>query len=136
MTATQVFLRFIESEYRNVDGSVKPRLLKFWKNELRYNRLSSERIPGTIRKRRKTSKTFVDDFLYNRKYTLNGFIRHFFHYRYHWMYNYLYGTNQVSIENRLSCKWKAFLSEHINEAEDFKKYWTKTRKFNFTWKEE
>lgn len=136
MTATQVFLRFIESEYRTVDGGVREKYLKLWREELRYNRLSSKRIPGTIRKRRRASKTFVDDFLYNRKYTLNGFVRHFLYYRYHWMYNYLYGTNLTDIENNLSRKWRAFLLKHINETEDFNKYWITSRKFNFTWKEE
>ena len=135
MTATQVFLRFIESEYMNADGSVNPRKLQLWRHELRHNGISSKHIPNTVRKRCKTSKNYVDDFLYGHRLTLNGFIRHYFWARANWCYNYLYGHCPTNTEECLSRKWRAFLKKHINEADDFKKYWTINKKFNFSWKD-
>ena len=135
MTATQVFLRFIESEYMNADGSVNTRKLKLWRNELRYNGISSKHVPNTVRKRCRASKNYVDDFLYRHRYTLAGFIRHYFWSRANWCYDYIYGYCPTKAEDCLSRKWKYFLAKHINEYGDFKKYWTKDKKFNFSWKD-
>jgi len=135
MTATQVFLRFIESEYMNADGSVNPKKLQLWRHELRHNGISSKPVPNTVRKRCKASKNYVDDFLYGHRLTLNGFIRHYFWARANWCYHYLYGYCPTNTEECLSRKWRSFLKKHINEADDFKKYWTSNRKFNFSWKD-
>lgn len=135
MTATQVFLRFIESEYKNADGSIDARKLNIWRFELKHNGISSRRITYAVRARCRTSKNFVDDYLLGNRLTLNGFIRKFFRRRGNWMYDYLYGRNSTETENNLSRRWRKFLLEHINETDDFRKYWIPKRKFNFTWKD-
>ena len=130
MTATQVVLRFIENEYMNADGSVNKRKFKLWRTQIITNPISS------VRKRKVKSKTFVDDYLYDRSYTLNAFIKHFFHERTtNLYYDWLYGCSRKQIEMSLSYKWKKFLEKHIVESDDFKKRWIKTKNFKFTWKD-
>ena len=139
MTATQVFLRFIEEEYTNADGTVNARLLLMWRETLLSNYICCDYKRDkcgwvTSKKRFRTSKNFVDDYLYRNRLTLNGFIRRFL-----WCVTsvstlFIYGYSSSSIERNLDKKWKSFLNKHINETSDFRKYWTPTRKFNFTWK--
>ena len=119
----------------NADGSVNPKKLKLWREELRCNGISSKHKQNTIRGRCRSSKNFVDDYLYRNKLTLKGFIRHFFWHRANWNYNYIYGHCRTNTENYLSRKWNSFLKRKINEVDDFKKYWTHDKKFNFTWKD-
>ena len=135
MTATQVFLRFIENEYMNADGSINVEKLKLWRYELRNNRVSSKLMPYSITKRCRKSKNFVDDYLCINKLTLNGFIIHFFEGRRLYNYWYLYGRNYTATERNLSKRWRNFLMKHINESDCFKKRWNINKTYIFTWKE-
>jgi len=77
MTATQVFFRFIENEYRGKDGTVNGKMVALWRRELRTNDISSKisktKAPIPLRTifktvsyapvRERRSKNFVDDYL-------------------------------------------------------------------------
>lgn len=140
MTATQVFLRFVKNEYTNGDGTINVRKFSAWRTELRKNCISSKpvtdnncRIIYPVRYRR-LSKNFVDDFLYRNRATLNGFVRNFFFMRSNYYFYVVYGFTVNGVRESLIKRWKKFLSDNIVESDDFAKYWTKNRNFNFTWK--
>lgn len=141
MTATQVFLRFIENEYMNADGTINVKKLTLWREEIRNNHLStdcardSRGLALMPYRRVRRSKNFVDDYLRRNRLTLNGFMQHFFSYRQNFIYDGLYGSSCTKTIENLSKAWKCFLEEHINEKDDFTKKWIKSRDFNFTWKE-
>ena len=141
MTATQVFLRFIEERYKNEDGTIRPYIAKLWRYELKHNVISSKpKYPLTYAWKNRSlrvisSENFVDDFLTKNKYTLQGFMGHFMRYRTQWGLAYRYGSTQTLGIKRLGQLWREFLSKHIVEEELFKKCWREDRQFTFTWKE-
>ena len=141
MTATQVFLRFVESEYRNKDGIIDVRKARIWRRELRTNHISSKSkypLSNNLNQRFikiMTSKNFVDDYLKKHRSTLNGFLRHFFEERGVWDFQYYYGPTITEGTKRLDRNWKIFLKNHINEEDYLKKYWGKDKIYTFTWKE-
>ena len=141
MTATQVFLRFIEERYKNEDGTIKAPMAKLWRDELRHNGISSKlKYPNSYDWRKRSlraisSKNYVDDFLTKNKYTLQGFIGHFLKRRTQWGLAYRYGTTQVLGMQRIGQLWREFLKKHIVEEELLRKYWREDRQFTFTWKE-
>lgn len=131
MTATQVFLRFIKSQYTNNDGTINPKMFAAWRKELHNNHISSILKPDTKRSRIRKSKDFVDDYLYKNRYTLSGFISHFLHHRYNYRFGYVYGYYVTEEEKRIKKRWKLFLLNHIKG--ETKKYWIEGRKFDFEW---
>ena len=133
MTATQVFLRFVKSQYTSKDGTINPMMLAAWRKELRSNSISSKRNPSKVRERVRTSKNFVDDYLYNHRYTLSGFINHFLQRRASYRFDYAYGFIVSDMERRIKENWKSFLLNHIKGEK--KQYWIKGREFNFEWVE-
>lgn len=141
MTATQVFLRFIEERYKNEDGTIKAPMAKLWRDELRHNGISSKlKYPYSYDWRKRSlraisSKNYVDDFLTKNKCTLQGFIGHFLKRRTQWGLAYRYGSTQVLGMQRIGQLWREFLKKHIVEEEFLKKYWREDRQFTFTWKE-
>ena len=138
MTATQVFLRFIEERYKNPDGTIKVPMAKLWRDELRHNGISSkQKYPYSYdwRKRAISSKNYVDDFLTKNEYTLQGFIGHFLRRRTQWGLAYRYGSTQVLGMQRIGQLWREFLKKHIVEEELLKKFWREDRQYTFTWKE-
>jgi len=140
MTATQVFLRFIKNEYTNDDGTINVRMLSAWRTELRKNRISSKPVTDSRGKiiypvrYKRYSKNFVDDYLYRNRGTLNGFIRNFYLLRSSYYFYLTFGYTKSGVEKKIVSRWKKFLLDNIKENDDFAKYWTKNRKFNFTWK--
>lgn len=140
MTATQVFLRFIKNEYTNDDGTINVRIFSAWRTELRKNRISSKPVTDSrckiiypVRYKR-YSKNFVDDYLYRNRGTLNGFIRNFYLLRSSYYFYLMFGYTKSGVEKKIVSRWKKFLLDNIKENDDFAKYWTKNREFNFTWK--
>lgn len=113
MTATQVFLRFIKSEYTNKDGTYNLAKLKLWRNELRNNKLSTRLVDFKPRRTVRRSKNYVDDFLSENNYTLSGFMTHFLYYRHNYRLRYVYGYIVKELEKNITDKWRAFLNQHI-----------------------
>ena len=141
MTATQVFLRFIEERYKNEDGTIRAQIASLWRYELRHNGISSKaKYPFIYDWKQRglrviSSKNYVDDFLIKNKCTLQGFMGHFMSYRTQWGLAYRYGSTQTLGIKRLGQLWREFLKKHIVEEELLKKYWREDRQYTFTWKE-
>lgn len=141
MTATQVFLRFIEERYKNEDGTINGQMASLWRYELRHNGISSKaKYPLSYHWKKGglrviSSKNYVDDYLIRGGYTLQGFMGHFMRYRTQWGLAYRYGSTQTLGIKRLGQLWRKFLSDHIVEEELLKKCWREDRQFTFTWKE-
>lgn len=138
MTATQIFLRFVQDEYTNSDGTIDAALFNLWRRDLKLNNIVAKREykRGNVIGIRK-SVNFVDDYLIANNRTLNGFIKHYHSNRYYAFSSARYGWTTHQIENKLSRLWRTFLSQHINEANLFKCKWTLNnyKKFVFSWKE-
>jgi len=162
MTATQVFLRFIENEYRREDGTVDDKMFKLWRNEIRENNISSKISPnggiilmytsyGGIRYepvKVRRSKNFVDDYLNGasvkdigesvyglryRKRTLRGFMSRFILFNRYLSYARPYGGwSYTETTKRIIRHWHDFLDKHI---ENNKKYVLYGQKVEYEWKD-
>lgn len=133
MTATQVFLRFIKSEYTNSDGTIDMRKYNLWKKEIRCNYISSiyESRRGKIIIRPR-SKKFVDDYLALNGYTLYGFAGHFF-YNSSSLLSHIYGWQYKTSRDKFIGKWHEFVCKHIDGK--IKSRHSGEKRYTFSWKE-
>jgi hypothetical protein len=133
MTATQVFLRFIKSEYTNSDGTIDMKKYNLWRKELRCNYISCryEYEFGHLKTKPK-SKKFVDNYLVRVGATLAGFGGHFFDNSpsiLSCMYGWGYPSNRSKFINR----WRSFVCAHI-DGKTKSPYMNKAI-YTFSWKE-
>ena len=132
MTGTQVFLRFVKSEYTNKDGTLKPLLLRVWRKEIMNNFITSKQVQRIPRKRVRISKNYVDDYLTRGGFSLGGYMGHFVKGRTS-MFGWCYGFTSEEMKSNLIGKWRNFLKMHIEG--DINRYWIRGRKFEFKWKD-
>lgn len=143
MTATQVFLRFIQTQYTNPDGTINKRMAKLWRNIIRRHTFSSKIKPKPIRNtyyswltpRVILCKDFVDHRLNIVNGTLRGYMTRFLYFRPddNLPRNYAPTVNEGC--TKIRHKWYKFLEEHIVEQDLLKIRWRADSNYKFTWRE-
>lgn len=162
MTATQVFLRFVKSQYTKENGEVDVKMYRHWMNALSTCKYTKRRthywLMNFYMKRRtffirranydENIKDYVDDYLsYGR--SLRGFVGALIASEsdywngntyvdslckaYDKYKNVYYGFRKKEGSKNLIKEWHDFLDKHI-EGEITKK-WHGGKKYTFTWKE-